>query len=179
MRCDPGDDILVFQADAQGRITHAAQNALPHRALEKLEWYASPNFQLPLIGISMLLLVSTLPIAGIRLLRRRVQVSRLASLAWRILVVEAVMMVLFVLGFAFVFLNQAMFVRGDVLLLRAVLVLPVLMLILTPIAITGVIMAWRKGYWGFVMRGYYTIVTIASVILLWTLHFWNLLGWRF
>ncbi len=175
-----GDDVMVFQADEKGRITHAAQSEYPIRAFEKLEWYESPDFQLPLLGSALVLMVSTLPVALIRLLRRsrNDKTSRLPKIGRRILVADAGMAILFLVGFGLVFANQITFLLGDILLLRVALLFPVLILALSPIAVAGVLVAWRSGDWHPIVRIYYSLVTFASLVFLWVLNYWNLIGWR-
>lgn len=63
--------------------------------------------------------------------------------------------------------------------MRAVLVVPPLIAVLTVGALVLTVPAWIRGYWGMLRRTYYTLITLAAVGFVWFLYYWNLLGFWF
>jgi hypothetical protein len=39
--------------------------------------------------------------------------------------------------------------------------------------------AWREGWWTRYSRIQYAVIAVAGLAFLWSLHYWNLLGYRF
>jgi CubicO group peptidase (beta-lactamase class C family) len=173
---------FVFREDGQGRITNLFTDFTPMFGFERLRWYETLGFNMPLLGVSLLLLLSVLPVALIRAIRnRRIRAvhrsaSRGARLASRLIVGISVLNLLFVVGNA---LWGEQIVFGVPLIHRVVLGLGVLSAALTVGALVYAALAWKDGYWGVAFRCYYTLVTIAAVAFVWFLNHWNLLGWRF
>jgi hypothetical protein len=179
-RQEDGDDVLLFQEDSQGRIRYAFEHNFPIRALEKLAWYESPSLQLPVLAACLLLILGVLPIALVRRLRRSAAPSQgLARLVWPLAGVEAVLLLLFAIGFTLVFTNQFAFVSGDVALLRGVLALPFLMIVVLAALVLALLAAWRQGAGSVGARIYSTLVAVATAVFIGMLDFWNLLGWKF
>ena len=58
---------MVFREDDQGRITHMFTDLMPQYALEKLDWYETPGFNMALSLGCVLIFLSMIPVAVIRL----------------------------------------------------------------------------------------------------------------
>jgi len=176
---------LVFREDDQGRITHMFSSIVPYYSFIKLSWYETSGFHMTLLMGCILIFLSLLivaPISAIRDRRRsgdREPAPRGARAARWIAVGISILNVLFVIGTLLWGDSATAPLFGVPLNYRLVLVLPVLAAVLTVGALVYTVLAWKEGYWGIAGRMYYTLVTLAAVVFVWFLNFWNLLGWRF
>jgi hypothetical protein len=66
-----GPFALVFREDDRGRITHLFTDIMPQYAAVKLDWYETPGFNMALALGSVLIFLSMIPVAVIRLIRNR------------------------------------------------------------------------------------------------------------
>ncbi len=173
---------FVFREDDRGRITHLFTDFTPMMAFEKMKWYETLGFNMPLLLVSLLMFLSMLPVALIRALRNRRTSSdqgaapRGAHVAYRLIVGISILNLLFVVGNV---LWGEQIVFGIPLIYKIVLGLGVLSAVLTVGALVYTVLAWKNSYWGVAFRAYYTLVTVAAVAFIWFLNYWNLLGWRF
>ena len=173
---------FVFHQDRQGRITYLFTDFTPMMAFEKLQWYETLGFNMPLLLISLLIFLSMLLVALIRAIRNRLnrdrnpgpRGTRVAN--WLILGI-CILNLLFVVGT--VVWGEQIMRFGVPLIYKIVLGLGVLSAILTIGALIYTVLAWKNHYWGIAFRAYYTLVTTAAVAFVWFLNQWNLLGWRY
>jgi len=182
-----GQDMLIFVEDEQGNITYGSVNSVPRLAIEKMAWYETPGFHMPLLMVTVLVFVSFLiaaPISAIRNRRRggdtKPQPSP-ARLARWLAVGVSTLLVLFTAGL-FIYMGGLQWYTimfGVPLILKVLLVLPVLAALLTVGVLVFTVLAWKDGYWGIAVRVHYTLVTVAALTFLWSLNFLNLLGWQF
>ena len=178
-----GPVALVFREDDHGQITYMFTSVAPQFAFEKLKWYETPRFHMALLLVCALVFLSLIPVAAIRAIRsRRVNGNRkpeprgARTAFWMILGIS-LLNLLFLLGT--MQWGNPVPLFGVSMIYKLVLVLGVLSAALTVAALVYTALAWKKGYWGFVFRSYYSLVTIAAVAFVWFLNYWNLLGWRF
>jgi hypothetical protein len=176
----------VFREDDRGRITHLFTDILPQYALEKLDWYETPRFNLALLLGCLLIFLSMIPVAAIRFLRDRrprddwKPTPRGARTAAWIILGVSILNLLFVAGTAWGAMGGLTNELLDVpLTIKIVLGLGVLSAVLTIGALVYTVLAWKNRYWGIAGRAYYTLVAVAAVAFVWFLNYWNLLGWRF
>jgi CubicO group peptidase (beta-lactamase class C family) len=177
---------IVFREDEQGRITHMYTDLMPQYAIAKLDWYETPGFNMALALGCILIFLSMIPVAAIRLIRDRRQSGdrKLAPRGSRashwilpgISILNVVFVVSFQLGVKQVTSNILL---EPSLFLKIVLGLGVLSAVLTAGALVYTALAWKNRYWGIAGRAYYTLVTVAAVAFVWFLNYWNLLGWRY
>jgi hypothetical protein len=177
---------IAFREDDQGRITQLFFDGMPHLAFEKLDWYETRGFNMSLVLGSVLLFLSTIPVAAIRLIRDRrrgndrTSGARSARLADWIILGISVLNLLFLAGFGLGMAEMMQNVLLDPpLIIKIALGLGVLAALLTVGALALTVLAWKDGYWGVAFRTYYTLVTAAAVAFVWFLNYWNLLGWRY
>jgi len=180
-----GPDLLIFQEDSESHITGAFINSLPSEVLERAPWYESATFHLALLLSSLVVLTSYL-IAGVArfLLGRRsisaqdddAKSTRVAN--WSLYLVTIFAFV-FVLGFVAVLIDIKSFMLGQIFVLRLVLLLPLLIIILTLVALFYALRFWWRGEGQIGPRIHYSLTTLAAIALVWVLGYWNLLGWRF
>jgi hypothetical protein len=177
---------IAFREDDRGRIIHMFFDGMPHLAFKKLDWYETRGFNMSLVLGSVLLFLSTIPVAAIRFVRdrrrgnERTSGSRGARLAGWIIPAIGVLNLLFLAGFA---LGMAEMMQNVLLdppmLIKIALGLALLAAVLTVPALVYTVLAWKDGYWGAAFRLYYTLVTVTAVAFVWFLNYWNLLGWRY
>ena len=176
---------IVFREDDQERITHLFTDIMPQYAEVKLNWYETPSFNIALALGSVLLFLSTIPVAVFRFVRDRRRGnthnpdSGGARAAFSILLGISVLNLLFLVG---VMLGMPAIMQNILLdppiIVKIALGLGVLSAILTIGALVYTVLAWKNRYWGFTFRTYYTLVTVAAAAFVWFLNYWNLLGWR-
>ncbi|MBV6392474.1 MAG: D-aminopeptidase [Anaerolineales bacterium] len=169
---------MAFGADEQGRIVYLFTDYTPMMAFEKLAWYETLGFNLPLLMISLLLFLSMLVVTLIRFFRDRRLVANQkpgrgasALIAW-----ISALNLLFIVG-NMLWGEQIVF--GIPFAYKLTLGLGVLSALLTAVAVVYAALAWKDRYWSVAFRAYYTLVTVAAVAFVWFLSQWNLLGWRY
>ena len=177
---------IAFREDDRGRITHLFTDRMTYVAYDKLGWYETRGFHLALALGSVLIFLSTIPVAAIRFIRdRRLRDDRKlaprgARVAYRIILAISVLNLLFLVGFVLGMPDLMQNVLLDPpLLIKIALGLGVLAAVLTVGALVYTALAWKNRYWGIGARLYYTLVTVAAVAFVWFLNYWNLLGWRY
>ena len=181
-----GPFAIVFREDDRGRITHLFTDLMPQYAAVKLDWYETPRFNMALALGSVLIFLSMIPVAVIRLIRnrrlggdRRPASGGARAAGWIILGV-CLLNLLFLVGIALWFRpERPSELHGLSLIVEIVLGLGVLAAVLTVGALGYTVLAWKNSYWGIAGRAYYTLVTIAGVAFVWFLNYWNWLGWRY
>ncbi|HET9984384.1 MAG TPA: serine hydrolase domain-containing protein [Longimicrobiales bacterium] len=179
-----GNEMVAFQQEKDGSISHFFMNSAPMMAMERLAWYQTPALHQVLLGIAVLLLL-TVPFVmfGSWRLHRRFRElpppsggERLAR--WTALVVT-VLVVAFLVGLGATISGETALLKGNVPALGIVLALPVIAALLTLALLAFAALAWRGRWWGRWGRAHYTAVTVAAVVLVAVLAYWNLLGWKY
>jgi CubicO group peptidase (beta-lactamase class C family) len=169
---------LVFRTDSQEQTIELFQENNPTTAYIKAPWYATPDVNLILLCMCIVLFLSVLIWAPIGLwIARRFHTSqptpaRLAAWAAGLL---SVFSLGFLIGFSMLFSNP-----------ETILGLPAWaqLLFLAPWVIAGLaiamvvctVAAWARGYWSLPGRIHYTLVTLAALTFVTWLAYWNL--WR-
>lgn len=173
---------MAFREDDQGRIAYLFTDLTPMMAFEKVDWYETLAFNMPLLMFSLLMFLSMLPVALLGFIRGRrrnadlMPAPHLACAAYRLIVWISVLNLMFVAGNA-MFGEQLVF--GIPVVYKVVLGLGVLSALLTVGALFYAVLAWKERCWSTGFRVYYTLVMVAAVAFVWFLHHWNLLGWRY
>jgi CubicO group peptidase (beta-lactamase class C family) len=173
---------MAFREDDQGRIVYLFTDYTPMMSFEKVPWYETLGFNMPLLMTSLLMFISMLIVAFIRFLRDRRRVadqtpsSRRVRAASRLIVGISVLNLLFIVGNV-MWGEQIVF--GIPFAYKVVLGLGVLSALLTVGALVYTALVWKDRYWGVTFRVYYTLVTVAAVAFVWFLNQWNLLGWQY
>ena len=175
-----GSELVAFEEDESGRITHAFLGTAPMVALERMPWYATPTLHQILLGLSLVVFVGTIIAAASRFLRRRFGTPRPEDeLRGRAFVIAiALLNVTFVIALVVLGSDFWALLSGPDTALKAALVLPVLAGLLTIGAVVMAVRHWRDHAGTRAARLRYSAVIAFSVIFLWSLNTWNLLGWR-
>jgi CubicO group peptidase (beta-lactamase class C family) len=173
---------MAFRLDDQGRITYLFTDYTPMMAFERVQWFETLGFNVPLLMTSLLLFLSMLPVALIRLIQNRrwgagkAHSSRRGGAAFQLILGISVLNLLFILGTA-VWGEKLVF--GIPFAYKVVLGLGVVSALLTAGALVCAVLAWKERYWGAGFRVYYSLLALAAVAFIWFLNQWNLLGWRY
>jgi hypothetical protein len=177
-----GQFAIVFHEDDRGDITHMFTNVTPMYAYEKLNWYETPGFNMPLLLVCILGFLSMLSVTLVRAIRKRFTNNDQKSAPRGARVANGIILVICILNLLFM-VGQLRWGQpvdfGIPLIYKVVLGLGVLSAVLTAGALVYTALAWKNSYWGVAFRAYYTLVTVAAVAFVWFLNTWNLLGWRY
>jgi len=174
---------FLFREDERGRIAYLFSDYTPMMAFEKLNWYETPGFNLPLLMVCLLVCLSVLPVMVTRTIQRRARGGDRGSTmpggaraALALMVWTSLLNLLFVAG-NMLWGEQLVF--GIPTAYKMVLGLGVLSALLTVGLLAGCALSWRERYWSAAFRLYYTLVTVSAAAFIWFLSFWNLLGWQY
>lgn len=173
---------VAFGEDDDGRIVYLFTDMTPMMSFEKVAWYETLGFNLPLLMISLLLFLSILPVTLIRFLLNRRRVADQNPFPPRVRAASRLIVWISVLNLLFIAGNVMwgeQIVFGIPFAYKVTLGLGVLSALLTVGALGYTALAWKDGYWGVAFRVYYTLVTVAAVAFVWFLNQWNLLGWQY
>lgn len=170
----------VFGEDSQGNINHLFYVNNPTTAYEKVAWYDDANFNYALLGVCILLFLSTLiwPM-GLIFNRCPAKLERLAR-AGRWLAGGASMLnLLFMIGLAGLSADAIMLLIYSISpLLIALLAIAIISAIMAIASAAFTALAWKNGYWSIAGRLHFTLVVIALLAFVWWLNNWNLLGFK-
>ena len=176
-----GHGLVAFQADSgSGEVTHGFLGIAPMMALERVPWYQTPRLHWVLLGLAAVTFLLTLGAAVTRLVRQRFGTPRPGdALPGRWLVVGAALP-----GLAFLVAVGVLASDTDALLtrpttgLRVALGLPVIAALLALGAIAMGVRHWRSGTGTRGARLRYAAVVVVTLLFVWSLSQWNLLGWQ-
>jgi hypothetical protein len=70
-------------------------------------------------------------------------------------------------------------VFGVPLFIRVILVIPIVTSILTVVNLILTLIAWERGQGSFVGRLTYSLISLASVLFVLFVEYWNMSSWRF
>ena len=186
-----GETRLAFRVDEEGRATHAFLSVTPMIVLERAHWSTLPALHLPILGGGLVLFVGVILSAVGRVFRRIRQSRSLATSpphpepgpgfrrARRLLVGTAMCYLAFVVGAAILLSDPWSILSSPFTGLGTVLAFPVLASLLALVAAAFWVLAIRRGEEGRWIRWRIGAMVAVSGLMAWSLHTWNLLGWRF
>lgn len=172
------EEHMAFRADENGQITHM----LRPEALEKLPWYASTVVQSGLIAFFLLVFLSPLVIwPGGDLLRRLSKVPRLQAPLGRpgrrLAALVCSGNLLFLIGFSLLLQSYPTLIwYGVPAKVTALLLIPILTTALTLGLPIFAATAWKNKSLSILGRLHYSLITLAAVLFIPFLIYWNLFG---
>jgi CubicO group peptidase (beta-lactamase class C family) len=178
-----GQNRVVFREDEEGRITHLFFGHNPYGAGIKLAWYETPTVHLTILGIILLVFISVLrwPLGALarKICKTKVEMSEAPRSARWMAAIMVSLFGVFLIGLLIVFQdpNEVMF--GVPMILKLLLGLPLFAAVMAVVVLFYTLWVWIKGYWTACARIHYTLVFFASVVFLWFLYYWNLLGFKY
>ena len=189
-----GKGSLRFIANESGEIIQMISGQGYHSIFEKLPWYGSQSFQIILLGVSAIIIlsqnVSALVVGPLRWAVRKLRkkegkaVSKIAAAAWIWGSLASGMLIMFVvrsIGVLYAYdsiggmPNFVWGVNQEMISALNAIYLPVLLSLPLPV-FAGV--AWKNGWWKTGTRIHFTLLNLAILILIWWANYWNLLGFR-
>jgi len=184
---DDGNVFLAFREDRAGRITHLFLQAFGMPvALERLAWYEVPQFQLGLVIFMFFFFLSASvgwPTARIVYWghRREVPPPGWARSARLLAGAASGLNVLFFVSVELAFRDVAglRLEYGMPPWLAALFIIPFLTTPMTAGLVYFSVRSWRVAYWSLRARLHYSLLTLAAVLFVPFLAYWNLLGFRF
>ncbi len=186
-----GETRLAFRVDGEGRATHAFLSLTPMMVLERAHWSTLPAIHLPVLGGGLVLFLGVLVAGAGRLLRRIRRTPPASAVSSRpepgpalrrarlLLVGAAAGWTGFAVGAVVLLSDPWAILSSPFTGLRAVLALPVVASLLAAAAAVWWVLALRRGEEGGWIRWRIGAMVAVSGLMAWSLHTWNLLGWRF
>jgi CubicO group peptidase (beta-lactamase class C family)/energy-converting hydrogenase Eha subunit E len=177
-----GHDLIAFQQDASGTVTHAFLSMAPMMVLERQTGMRAPSFHLAILGLGLLTAVATLGAAVVRFFGRHGRVHQPDALIrqgrW-VMTGGALLLVGFVAAIAGMAADPIRYILGNELgTLKVALVLPVLAALATGTGAGIAVRQWRTGAGSVAMRVRHLLAVTVMLACCWSLYSWNLLGWR-
>jgi CubicO group peptidase (beta-lactamase class C family) len=185
-REEMGQARVAFRTDDAGTATHAFLSLTPMMALERVPWHGLPALHGALLGIGLLIFVGVLATGAARsLVRWRTGDTRPAAgpaivLGRRAMVLAAAAYLGFVVSLAVlaVDLDPWEFFAGPLTGLKIALAFPVAGVLATLTALGALGLAIGRGEGTGWARLRLAGAVAAGLLVAWSLHYWNLLGWR-
>ena len=173
---------VAFGRDESGHVTHLFMDT---SAYDRIPWYSSRPVTLGAAVVSLAWIILTcigrLLAAAVRCLRGRESHAGWPASARRLAGFVCGLATAFAGGFGLFLLTLDPHTvgYGPPPMLVALLVLPVSSAVFTlPLPLLAAA-AWRQGWWGMWGRVHFTLTTVAAVVFLVVLNYWNFLGFRF
>jgi CubicO group peptidase (beta-lactamase class C family) len=171
------DTFVAFVGDDGGRATHMV-GPFPSIAFERVAWYESPMLHGVLIVIAVALFIAML-VSAIR--RRKTDASGARELRWArfALAVGGVLLIGCLVGLGIALasdVDELIFALPTTFYVA--LALPLLALLPIAAAVYFTIQLWRSRAWSIGGRVFYTATTLAALLFVWVLSYWNLIGYR-
>jgi CubicO group peptidase (beta-lactamase class C family) len=176
-REEHGQEMIAFVMGPDGNATHLVDPFI-FIGSHKLPWYGTPDFHYLVLGLGAFLLVVAL-VSAVRNWKADRAGPAGPRRARRLAALLAVIYVAFVVA-----LVAGLAPGIDVLIyelptaLYVALAFPLLAIPVTLAVAWLAVKAWRESWFNRYGRIQYTAIAIMSVAFLWSLHYWNLLGYR-
>jgi len=188
-----GKRYLAFREDGKGNITHLFSRPdskftsiiAGTIVLEKLAWYETAGFHKGLLGFCVLIFLLA-PMAWpivyfIRRLRKQsVEATRPFRSTRSLAGLVSALNLAFVIGVVLTLHFRAYeFAYGVPPFFVALLCIPLATTVMTVGLLIFTVLAWKNAYWSVMGRLHYSLITLAALVFIWFLDYWNLLGFRF
>lgn len=185
-----GEGALAFREAANGRITHMFLDFLGNPvACEKLPWHEGAPFQSSLIGLFVSIFFSAWTVWPVgyvlsRFRRKPPVTPRPAFLARLLAGGVGFWNVVFLVGMSLALFGDMRggvpgYVYGIPRAAVALLCIPFLTIPLSVGLPIFALLAWKDRYWSVKSRVHYSLITLAALLFIPFLLYWNLLGFRY
>ena len=179
---DTESNLAAFQADETGAITHLFVGT--GNTLIKLAWYETTTVQeIYVLGLLLTFLSGWLVPLVPNLVRRLRHKSGATSHAIRwsqwLAGIYGLLACLFLIGMVFSLLtiDPNEFNFGIPISVKALLIIPWILLLLTPANLLFARVIWKRSEESFGIRLHYSLLTLAALLLIPFLFYWNLIVW--
>jgi CubicO group peptidase (beta-lactamase class C family) len=153
---------------------------IKNNAFKKVSWYENPTLIIVLALLSLLIIISS-PIILIRAYIYKKLISTdivgLGRYTVHIATLATVLILIFCTIAAIVTsrLGKYAFMFGIPLSIKFILLIPIILCFVFPFLFIISILAWKNKYWTFAYRSFFTVFTVANVIFLVVLKYWNMI----
>jgi CubicO group peptidase (beta-lactamase class C family) len=183
-REETGETRLAFRVDDSGRATHAFLSPAPMMALERVPWHGLTAVHFPILGGGLLLFLGILITAGVRSVRRWTTrssepIPSNLVLGRRAMTAATAMFIGFAVWAGVLISDFWALFTGPMIGLRFALALPVLGVVAAVVAGVALVRAIRAHEGSRWLRFRLGAAVTVALVFAWSLHYWNLLGWRF
>ena len=174
------DELVAFKAGPDGKVQYGFLGVAPMMALERVSWYASPKLHWVVLGLGVLVFIGTIVAAVRRFARRRFGTPRPEDpLPGRALVtVPALLNIAFLVTVGVVIGSSGGLLEGPLTGLKIALALPIIGALVAIGAAVVSARQWRTGAGTRGARLRYSSAVVVTLLFVWSLSQWNLLGWR-
>ncbi len=177
----------AFGENSDGEIEYVFNPLYPKIGpYEKISWYEDIWVQLGIVVFCAIVFLSAFfmyPIRGIiqRLWGKSAKFEPQLKAAWVIAGVYGTLNLIFLIGLplSLYLIGFWKLVYGIPTIVVALLVLPLITTFLTLALLIFSLIIWKYKYWSILSRLHYSLVTIAALIFIPFLAYWNLLGFQF
>lgn len=177
----------AFGENKDGEIEYAFNPLFPKIGpYEKISWYEGIWVQLGIVVFCAIVFLSAsfmYPIIPIirRLQGKSAKLEREFNAAWVIAGLVATLNLVFLIGLplSLWLIGFWKLVYGVPTVVVALLVLPLITTFLTLALLIFSIVIWKYKFWSMLGRSHYSVVTLAALIFIPFLAYWNLLGFQF
>lgn len=175
-----------FGEDTEGRIAFAFNPMYPKiGTYERVPWYETIWVQLGLVGFCTVFFLSACVVWLIRPLIQQIRGKRFKrhhfNWALNLAGIVGLLNLIFLIGLPLYLwlIGVWKLVYGVPTVAIALLCLPLIAAILTLALPVIAVIAWNRGYWSLTERSHYSFATLAAIIFIPFLLYWNLLGFHF
>lgn len=179
-----GRGLLVFEADARGRVTHLFTGGSIARVYERSPWHEAARVQLGIVAALATVCVTTALVWPAVLVvgrtRRGLRGAQLFRRGEIVAIAIAALDLVFLLGFVSLIASSTSPIQyGMPPILFVLFTLPILSALLTVVLLIECARKWRAPDSSRGSRLHFSLVSVAAVGILMWLAEWNLLGYRF
>jgi hypothetical protein len=172
-------EVIAFREDATGHPTYLFEGNFPAAGYSRLPWYGAPEAHYALLATSVPVFLLTPVIWTVGTLRHPGAQAPLARRARSTAAALCGVNLLFLAGMLVVIAHGRELLYGVTPFARAVLVPPVISAGLTVLTLVLAVIALQWPFWKLAGRLHYLLVALLGLAFLASLHYWNLLGFRF
>jgi hypothetical protein len=178
-RAADGDATLVFEANENGRVTRLYFGSRPTAAFVRPAWYATSDFTLFAFGGSVVALLASGALWAIAAVYRyRVGLPRWSRETWLargVATAVGVLCLVFLAGLVTAATDPYSALAGTAPLVTVALLIPYAVGLLAVGALVLGVRAWRERQWTLLDRLHYSLLALATVVLVSLLVYWEFL----
>jgi hypothetical protein len=174
------NDLVAFKTSGPGHVEYGFLGEAPMMVMERVPWYQLAKLHWVVLGLGAIVFLGTIVAAVRRAIRVRLGAGRPEDLLpgrW-MLVGLALLNLVFPVAAGVIIGSSGGLLENPLTGLKVVLALPVIAALLTLGAVAMSVRQWRSGAGTRGARIRYDVVVALSVLFIWSLNQWNLLGWR-
>jgi len=177
-----GEEIITFKESSSKE--NRSYLYIKNNAFEKVRWYENPMISI-IFALFSLFVVMASHFIWIQAFIREKAINKKRSIlekyASYIGLFSSVLILIFCITTAIITLKlgKYAFMFGIPFSLKVILVIPILLCGISVCLLAISILAWKNSYWTRLKRYFFTIYTVAVVMFLMCLEFWNMVGVKY